>query len=343
MPTDPEPPLTLGQVLKRTQDWLRQRGVDSPRMDAELLIAHALGLAERVQVYLQLERPLGPEERDAIRLLVQRRGAREPVAWIIGSRGFHALDLVVHPGVLVPRPDTETLVEALLARLPEQAELFLADVGCGTGAIGLALAHARPGVKVYATDLSDTALQCTRDNVEALGLERRVAVLKGDLLSPVPPQRPIDVVVSNPPYIPTATLAGLQPEVRDHEPALALDGGPDGLDLYRRLLPEAARRARIGVMVEIGHDQGPAVAALFTRAGLLGVQVLQDLGRRDRVVLGTVPGARWPREPSHPEGEVRIEPLPQAAAMPEPAPSDPGPAPEPDPELAALPVWDADR
>lgn len=329
--------LTLGQVLKKSQDWLRQRGVDSPRLDAELLAAHALGITERVRLYLELERPLTTEEAAAIRSLVQRRGAREPVAWITGRRGFHDLDLLVHKDVLVPRPDTEALVEALLARIPVDSELLVADLGCGTGAIGLALAAARPGIKLYAVDLSDAALENTRANVAALGLATRVAVLKGDLLAAVPAHRSVDVVVSNPPYIATATLAGLQPEVREHEPRLALDGGDDGLDVYRRLVPEAARRARLGLAVEIGHDQGPAVAALFHQAGLQGVQVLRDLGHRDRVVLGTVPGAAWPVEPPPPpQGEARIEPLPPLEVQPT--------APEPlDEESAALPVWDADR
>ncbi|MCK6505983.1 peptide chain release factor N(5)-glutamine methyltransferase [Myxococcota bacterium] len=332
------PPLTLGQVLKKSQDWLRQRGVDSPRLDAELLAAHALGITERVRLYLELERPLTADEATAIRALVQRRGAREPVAWITGRRGFHELDLAVHKDVLVPRPDTETLVEALLARIPVDAELLVADLGCGTGAIGLALAVARPGIKVYAVDLSEAALENTRANVAALGLGARVAVLRGDLLDAVPTHRAVDLVVSNPPYIPTAALATLQPEVRTHEPRLALDGGADGLDVYRRLLPAAARRARLGVAVEIGHDQGPAVAALARQAGLQEVRVLRDLGHRDRVVLGTVPGARWPTEPPPPpEGEARVEPLPVAGGEPPPA------ALDPDPEAEALPVWDADR
>ena len=346
--------LTLGQVLDRSIGWLRQRGSPSPRVDAQLLVAHALGL-DRVQLYMQLQRPLTDPERDTIRALLQRRGAREPVAWIVGRRDFHALELRVHTGVLVPRPDTETLVEAVLARCPPQAALFVADVGCGTGAVGLALAHARPGIKIYATDLSPEALACTRDNVEALGMKERVAVLQGDLLAPIPPHRPIDIVVSNPPYIASATLAGLEPEVRDHEPRLALDGGGDGLAVYRRLVPAAAARARIGLLVEIGHDQGAAVAALFRQAGLQGVAVLRDLGHRDRVVLGTVPGARWPLEPTVPAGEVHVEPAPDpaipASMSPEgpespESPESPAPAAQDaalDEAGQPLPVYDADR
>lgn len=332
MTTTSDDPISLGDVLQRTRAWLQQRGVDSPRLDAELLVAHALSLPQRIQLYLQLDRPLTEDERAAIRGLVQRRGRREPVAWIIGSKGFHAIDLIVRPGVLVPRPDTETLVEAVLARTTTDGELFVADLGCGTGAVGLAIAHARPGLKLYATDLSPDALACTRDNVAALGMEKRVAVLEGDLLAPIPPHRPIDIVVSNPPYVATAVLAGLAPELREHEPRLALDGGADGLATYRRLVPAAARRARIGVLVEIGHDQGRAVADLFRRAGLREVRVLRDLGRRDRVVLGTVPGARWPAEPVEPQGERVIEPL-DLQTQDSPVDEDGQP----------LPVLDADR
>ncbi|NOY25227.1 MAG: peptide chain release factor N(5)-glutamine methyltransferase [Oligoflexia bacterium] len=326
--------LTLAQVLERCRTWLSQRGVDNPRLDADLLAVHALGLPDRVQLYLQLDKPLAPPERDAIRALAQRRGAREPLAWITGHRGFHALDLVIRPGVLVPRPDTEALVDALLARTTPDEELYLADLGCGSGAIGLAIAVARPAIKVYATDLSTDALACTKDNVAALDLGQRVAVLKGNMLAPIPPSRPIDIVVSNPPYIPSRVLAGLAPEVSVHEPRLALDGGPDGLDSYRRLLPAAAARARVGVAVEIGHDQADAVRALFERAGLQDVQVLKDLGRRDRVVLGTVVGARWPVQPVEATGERHIEPV-----------DGPDPARQPalDEQGQPLPVLDADR
>ena len=199
----------------------------------------------------------------------------------------------------------------MLQRLPAAYEGFVADVGAGTGAVGLALASARPGLKLYATDISQPALGNTRANVAALGLEQRVAVLEGPLLQPIPPHRPIDVVVSNPPYIPGADIAALDDEVGVHEPRLALDGGPDGLDVYRALIPEAARRCRLGVAVEIGHDQGAAVSALFTGAGLLDVRVLQDLGGRDRVVLGRRADARWPVEPpalTPPAGDAVVVP-----------------------------------
>ncbi len=283
---------TVVEVLKKTEAFLAAKGVPQPRREAELLLGHAMGL-ERVQVYLQFDKPLGEDELARIRPMVARRARREPLHWILGSVGFHEHDhMLVQEGVLVPRPDTETLVEQALARIPagDGPPVYVADIGCGTGAVGLSIAAARPRVRLYAVDLSPAALANTKANVAALGLEGRVGVLQGDLLAPIPAGRPIDMVVSNPPYIATAVLDGLEPEVRDHEPRLALDGGADGLDVYRRLIPAAAARARSDVLVEIGHDQGEAVAALFRAAGLHEVAVTPDLGRRDRVVSGRVAG-----------------------------------------------------
>jgi release factor glutamine methyltransferase len=279
--------ITLVDVLKKTSDYFESRGIPSPRLDAELIIGHSLGL-DRMALYMNFDRPLTEGELQAIRPLVRRRGEREPVAWITGSKGFHKLDLVVGPGVLVPRPDTETLVEVALELIEPDEDCYVADACCGSGAIGLALASERPELKLYATDLAREALDCTRDNAQRLGLETRVAILHGSLLDPIPADRPIDYVVSNPPYIASAVLDTLEPEVARFEPRLALDGGPDGLDIYRQLVPTAAARARKAVLMEIGYDQAEAVSALFVEAGLHNVQVHRDLGKNDRVVVGTV-------------------------------------------------------
>lgn len=279
--------IALVDVLGRTTDFLRSRGIPSARLDAELLLGFVLGL-DRVKVYTNFDRPLTPAELDRLRPLVARRGRREPLAWILGTKGFHAHEFLVTPGVLVPRPDTETLVDQALAWI-EGDPVYVADVGCGSGCIGLTLCLERPGVRLYALDLSPQALACTRANVEKHGLGDRVAVRAGDLLTGVPEGRPLDWVLSNPPYIPTAELAGLAPEVRDHEPRLALDGGADGLAVYRRLVPEARRRARKGLLVEVGAGQAPAVEALFAEAGFVDRVVRKDLAGVDRVVAGRVP------------------------------------------------------
>ena len=277
--------LTLVDVLKRTEGYFRQRGIASPRLDAELLIGQALGLG-RVQLYMNFDMPLEDKDLEGLRAMVRRRGDREPVAYILGSKGFYEHEFKVVPGVLCPRPDTEVLVEAVLELVPESGDFFLADVGCGTGCIGLSVAAARPGVKVYATDISDAALRCTRENVAAMELGQRVAVLKGSFLDPVPAERRIDVVVSNPPYIPKADLDKLEPEVREHEPREALEGGLDGLDAYRALIPAAARRAAVAVAVEVGDGQASAVEELMRREGLSGIERRRDLAGKERAVLG---------------------------------------------------------
>ena len=277
--------MPLVDVLKKTEGFFKKKGIGSPRLDAELILGHVLKL-NRVELYLEFDRPLTPRELADIRALVVRRGKREPVAWLLEKKGFWTLDLTVRPGVLVPRPDTETLIEAALSLIPEDEELFLVDVGCGSGAIGLALALDRPKLKVFATDLSTEALTCTRDNATALGVSDRLAVLKGSLLEPNPTDRAIDIVISNPPYIPSAEIDTLEPEVRDHEPRLALDGGEDGLDTYRVLVPVAAERARKAVLVEVGAGQAAAVAELFTHAGLVEVTCHKDLAGIERVVSG---------------------------------------------------------
>jgi release factor glutamine methyltransferase len=277
----------LVDVLKKTEAYLRDKGVASPRLDAELILGHHLGL-DRVQLYLQFDRPLDEAELAPMREHVKRRGDREPLAWVLGTKDFYTLTLAAHKGVLVPRSDTETLVESALARIPEEGECFVVDVGCGTGAVGLSLASERAGVKLFATDISDAALRCTRENVKRLSLGDRVAVLKGPLLEPIPPERPIDIVVSNPPYIPSADIDGLEPEISRHEPRAALDGGPDGLDIYRKLIPAAAKRARVAVLVEVGAGQAEAVSALMVQAGLGSIQVHQDLAGHGRVVEGAL-------------------------------------------------------
>ncbi len=345
-PTEGRP--TVQQILAKTQAFFAERGLDSPRADALLLVGAALGL-ERLQLILQHDRPLTDPELDAVRERVRRRARREPTHLILGERGFYTIDLKVIPGVLLPRPDTERLVEAALSALPRGEAAFVADVGCGSGAVGLTLAHERPELRVYCTDVAPEPLACTKDNAARLGLGERVAVLRGDLLSPIPESRPIDLVVSNPPYIRHGDIAGLDPEVRDWEPHLALDGGPDGLELYRRLLPEAARRARHAVLVEIGWDQGPDVSALFRAVGLTGVEVLKDYGGRDRVVRGWKAGSSW-----RPAGPPPVDEAPTLRAEPDRSPpSSLGADPDAlvvelfeevaDPGLADLPVYTRDE
>ena len=278
---------TLVDVLKKTEAYFRSKGIPSPRLDAELIVGHHLKM-DRVTLYLQFDRPLNEHELTPMREDVKRRANREPVAWIIGTKGFWTLDLASHTDVLVPRPDSETLVTAALSIIPETGRCFVADVGSGTGAIGLAIASERPDVRLFATDVSDAALRCTKENVASIGLEDRVAVLRGSLLDPIPEDRQIDVVVSNPPYIPSSEIDGLAPEIAQHEPRLALDGGTDGLDIYRALIPAAAARATTAVLMKHGDGQHTAVGAMMREAGLVDVCEHTDLTGTVRVMSGRV-------------------------------------------------------
>lgn len=278
--------ITLVEVLKKTETWFREKGIDSPRLEAELLLSHVTGL-DRIKLYLNFDRPLTETELHGLRPLVARRAKREPMAWILGEKGFHNIDLSVHPGVFCPRPDTETLVNAALEWMRTDDEwLYVADVCCGTGAVGLALAHERPNIRTWSLDQSAEALTNTRENANRLGLKDRVAVLSSDLLERIPADRPVHWVVSNPPYIPSNDIPTLMPEVSHHEPKLALDGGADGLTVYRKLIPMAAKRASRGVLVEIGIHQGPSVIDLFRQSGLVEINTWKDLGGIVRVIGG---------------------------------------------------------
>jgi release factor glutamine methyltransferase len=255
---------------------LRAAGVDSPRLDAELLLAWALGV-DRAALVLDRDRPVeGPAVRafqDAVR---RRAFGREPVAYVVGSKGFRHLELEVDRRVLIPRPDTEALVEAAL-ELPAGASVV--DVGTGSGAVALALKHERPDLRVLATDVSADALAVARANAARLGLD--VAFLRADLLDGVPAT---DAVVSNPPYVEAG--AELAPEITRHEPALAVYAGPDGLDVARRLVAQAAASPARTVMLEVGAGQAGAVARLLADAGFPAPEARRDLAGIERVVVG---------------------------------------------------------
>ncbi len=283
--------LSLTTVLNRSAKFLADHGVPSAKYEAELLMAHALNMS-RMDLYLNFDKPLEEQELQRLRPLLKRRGNREPIAWILGEWGFYEDDFIVTPGVLCPRPDTEALVNAALELIPEEPEdgqpWTIADIGCGSGCVGLSIARKRPHVRVFSVDISPEAIACTKANVEKLGFKDRVAVLKGRFFDPIPKDRPIDLVVSNPPYIPSADIIDLEPEVSIHEPRIALDGGANGLDVYNVLIPMAVERARVGVAVEVGIHQAESVAEIMRRSEMHGVSIHKDLGGIDRVVRGKI-------------------------------------------------------
>lgn len=308
MPADTRPtreqPWTVSELLQWSTERFTRAGLDDPRVDAEHLLAQALGVA-RMQIYLRFDQVVPEPARAVLRDLIRRRLAREPVAYIAGRRGFHALglELSVDRRVLVPRPETEHLVDWLLQGLPfAPTPVRVHDVGTGSGAIALAVKHARRDAIVSASDRSGDALAVARDNATRLGLDITFTcadLLEGHPAGPTtqpttqPPPEPLDAVAANLPYIPTADLAGLQPEVRDFEPRLALDGGPDGLDLVRRLVAHAARPGVLApggrIYLEIGVDQADATRQILQTHGFLDIAARRDLGGIERVLAGTRP------------------------------------------------------
>ena len=283
---------TLIEVLRLSTDYLAQHGSGSPRLDAELLLAHALGV-RRLDLYLLHDRPLREPELGAARELVRRRASGEPVAYITGVREFYNRAFAVTPAVLIPRPETETLVEAALRRLrelSEDGEPTAADLGTGSGCIAVTLAAEIAALHVFATDVSSGALDVARGNAVTHEVEQRVSFIEGDWARPL--TTPVDVLVSNPPYVTSEELAATARDVRDFEPVLALDGGADGLGAYRALLASLHDATRPGatVLLEIDPRRAGLVADLV-RAEFAGARVSfhEDLTRRDRVLEARVP------------------------------------------------------
>ncbi|MDX6676121.1 MAG: release factor glutamine methyltransferase [Solirubrobacteraceae bacterium] len=269
---------TVREALDSAVIAIAAAGSDTPRLDAELLLADALGL-DRTALFSEPQREVtGPAVR-AFQVAVRRRSAgREPVAYILGSKGFRHIDLRVDARVLVPRPETELLVEVAL-ELPTGAHVV--DVGTGSGAIALACKHERPDLRVVATDVSAEALEVARSNARALGLE--IELREGDLLAGV---ERCDAVLSNPPYVTEGERASLPPEVARHEPAGALFAGADGLDVIRRLVPAAASAGASLLAIEVGAGQADAVVRLVREAGFADAAARTDLAGIERVVVG---------------------------------------------------------
>lgn len=288
-PRRPVPePWTIARVLDWTRRDFAARGFASPRLDAEILISRALGL-ERIDLYVRFEQPLNEGELAAVRALIERRRTHEPVAYILGEREFYGRAFAVDRRVLVPRPETEHVVEAALGCLPSPAEGAsprVLDVGTGSGAIAVTLAAERRDLIVDAVDLSADAAEVARTNAERHGVGGRVNVLLGSIYSPVEGRR-YTLIVSNPPYIPSAEVDLLMPDVRKHEPRLALDGGPNGEQVLAPLVRGARARLEPGgaLIVEIAHDQAARARELAREAGFERVEVRRDLAGIERVLV----------------------------------------------------------
>ncbi len=265
---------------------LRGAGIDEPRLDATLLLCAVQGIG-RTALISAPDAALSADEAAAFAAMIGRRAGHEPVSRILGHREFWSLDFRLSADTLDPRPDSEILVEAVLDRLDDRARPWrLIDLGTGSGCLLLTLLHELPQARGLGIDRAPGAVAMAAANAAALQLDARAEFRVGDWLAGV--AGAVDVILSNPPYIASAEVAGLAPEVRAHDPLAALDGGPDGLDAYRALLPQAAALLAPGGLcaVEIGHDQGIAVSALMRAAGFAVEPVLAALGGHDRVVVG---------------------------------------------------------
>lgn len=280
---------TIRRVLEWTKGHFEKQDVDSPRLTAEILLTHVLKTTH-VKLFMDLDRPLDKDELATYRALIQRRLAGEPTQYLVGSKEFYGRRFMVDPRVLIPRSETELLVEGLLRNLPKDAPARVLDLCTGSGCVALSIAAERPRASVWATDVSDDALAVAKLNAEKLELAGRVTFFAGSLLEPLPPDARFDAIASNPPYIPSGELPGLQREVQ-REPKLALDGGFDGLAVVRPLIAAAAPRLIPGgwLALEIAEDQGPRVKDLFEAAGLVDVRIEADLARHDRLVFGRAP------------------------------------------------------
>lgn len=284
--------MTVLEAIKRTAEFLEGKGVDSSRLQAELLLAHVLQLP-RMRLYLGFDRVLTAAEVDALRELVRRRGLREPLQHLLGTVSFCGLELVANGRALIPRPETELLAQAGWEFLGQHSapEPAAFDFGTGTGCLAVCLAKHCPHARIWAGDISREALTVARENAERHGVQARIQFVESDGLGGLSPNLRFDLIISNPPYIPTDQIATLQPEVRDHDPRCALDGGPDGLDFYRRLAEQGAAFLNPGgkIMVEFGDGQAPAVSKLFTDQNWIVEAVRQDYSPRDRFLIAQRP------------------------------------------------------
>jgi release factor glutamine methyltransferase len=283
---------SIAQARRALAAQLRDAGLDSPELDARILIGHALGM-DHTALVAAAEQPLGANAAADIARLAARRLAGEPVARIVGTKEFWGLSFIVTPAVLVPRPETETVVELALALIDRQGErtraLRIADLGTGSGALLLALLTELPNARGIGTDIDAQALAVAQRNAARLGLAARVAFLRGDYASAL--QGPFDLIVSNPPYVASRDIQGLAPEVRHHDPPHALDGGADGLAAYRAIAADAPRLLGRGgrLVVEIGAGQQRDVEALFTKQGLAITAARHDLSGIVRTLAADLP------------------------------------------------------
>lgn len=280
---------TIAEILNKTAEYLGERGLDNPRLNAELMLGHVLGL-KRIGLYLNHDRPLRDQELSDFRALVRRRLDGCPVQYLMGETEFFSLSFQVSPAALIPRPETEILVETVLKCLkPLSPPLKVADLGTGSGVIAVSLASHLPGVYLYAVDRSSDALELARKNATKHGVADRIRFFQGDLFEPLRGKgRSFAALVSNPPYVSSGQLESLPREIRLYEPLLALDGGPDGMEVIRRLVAQAPQfLVKGGILaLEVGAGQAPSAGELMAKMGAFDQpQMIEDYAGVERVVV----------------------------------------------------------
>jgi release factor glutamine methyltransferase len=284
-----EEPWTIGRLLTWTANYLKRRGSESPRLDAEVMLAQVLSW-QRVQLYTHFGEEVGIEPRAEFRELVRRRAEGAPVAYLVGHKEFYSLPFEVTSAVLIPRPDSEFTVVEFLDQTRDLPTVRAVDVGTGSGCLAIASVRQHPGAHFIAIDISPAALEVAQRNAVALNVADRIDFRLGDLLDPVADLGPFDVILSNPPYIPTSEIEHLERGVRDYEPHTALDGGPDGLAVVTRLIEQSPQHLKPGghLILEIGDDQEKPVRSLIDRqADLTLAATVYDLNKHPRVVRAT--------------------------------------------------------
>jgi release factor glutamine methyltransferase len=282
---------TIHKLLTWITDFFTQKNVDAPRLSAEMLLAHVLGM-KRIELYMHFDKPVDDAKRETLRGLVKRAAYQEPVAYLVGSTEFYSMELAVCKDCLIPRPETELLVERAIEFLrTRQGAQHVLDLCTGCGCIAVAIAKNYPNASVIATDISDDALAVAAKNVEKHKLAEKIKLLSGDLFDPVIKELDgpaFDLIVSNPPYISTPEMEELDKNVKDYEPHLALHAGPEGLDIYNRILEKVADflKPDSALMMEIGYAQGPAIKEMLESANLFAsVSIEKDLSDNDRIAI----------------------------------------------------------
>ena len=279
---------TVAGALAWTRGYLERKGDANPRGSAQWLLSAATGLT-RLELYTNFNKPLTPAERAKLREMIPRRAAGEPLQYISGRAPFRTIEVYVEPGVLIPRPETEVLVGEALAFVPREGDCTVLDLCCGSGCIACAVAVERPEASVVACDIAPEAVALTRKNAKALGVDGRVEAYEGDLFAALPETLKgcVDVIVTNPPYVPSAVCDELVPEVRDFEPRLALDGGKDGLDVFRAILSQSQAFLAPGgvIAVELHETCLEAARSLAEAAGFADVLIVDDLAGKPRVLV----------------------------------------------------------